>query len=797
MTGYPDAPHGSHVLRAATDGHSQVYQAGGNQIIVDYSVRQSEPPFPGLGLEWASPESVRTPLVAPMSSPLRDRLEVREALLKAIADPATAENGLHVVHGMAGSGKTALSQTVFDEAVVRHGVVGLWVNASDRSSFRSGMLAVAHDRGASQQEVDAAREGRRADADFVWHYLHSSPEPWLLVLDNADDPSVFGHGAWLRSSSRGIVLITTRLRDAAVWRRAARHRLDVLDVSYAVDVLRDLVVSTEDTAKLELLARRVGGHPLALSLAGNYLGRQLLEPVPVDEYLKRLDADPSLLDRGAEPGEQELRRLISSTWQISLDTLTEQGIPEATTLLRLLSCFGAAPLPVGVLSPTGLEDTGLPHAVPPLTGERANVALEGLETHTLVSLIKADGGTERAAVPSVQAHPLLLETVASRIPVDQRALLLESAAALLQRLLSTGSGRYVDPHTLRLFTPHASALLKHAAAHRADAATASALAVVRDLRDQSYVRGDYATTRALADDAAHVTDGQETAEALTDRHERGRVLTALGQFTEAATVHRSTLEARETLLGAEHEDTLDSTHALGISLYGLGRWAEDERFMRRAADGRALVLGTTDPDTIDSRGRLAEAIGQQQRWDEARQLAAENLTVSERALGDDHPHTLLSRIALAWVLAGTGELEESAAHTRTTLEGSERVLGKDHPRTLAARQRLADVLSRLGRWAQALEAAQAVRAVRQQVLGPEHPHTLSIEIVLTRILRSTERIAEAQELAARTLESCVRVLGDDHPDTLACRTEYEAALAASAGTPFARSRVVDQEDGKP
>ncbi|MFG2370559.1 tetratricopeptide repeat protein [Streptomyces sp. NPDC048504] len=795
MRGRPDVPQGDHVLRAVADGRSRVYQAAGNQIIVEYAVQQSEPPAPGAGLGWASPESVRTPLVAPLSSPLRDRLDVRGTLLEEIRDPATAANGLHVVHGMAGSGKTALAQTVFDEALTGCGVVGLWVNASDHSSFRSGMLAVAHDRGAAQQEVDAAREGRRPDADFVWHYLDRSPEPWLLILDNADDASVFRHGAWLRSSSRGIVLITSRLRNAAEWRGAAKHPLDVLDVSYAVDVLRDLSVSTEDLAKLELLARRLGCHPLALSLAGAYLGRQLLEPVSVDEYLKRLDADPSLLDHGAAPGEQELRRLITGTWQISLDALTEQGVPEATTLLRLLSCFAAAPLPVGVLAPTGLDGTGLAHAVPPLTGERANLALERLTTHSLVSVLDASAGAERAAVRSVQAHPILLETVAARIPVDQRALLLESAAGLLRRLLSTDSGHYVDTHTLRLFTPHAAALLAHAAARHTEAATEAALSIVRDLRDQSYVRGDYSTTRALADDAARVTRGQESADATTDQHERGRALAALGHFDEATAVHRATLEAREALLGTDHPDTLDSAHALGISLYGLGHWAEDEQYMRRAADGRARVLGITHPDTIDSRGRLAEAIGQQQRWAEARQLADENLTVSEQALGDDHPHTLLSRLALAWVLAGVGEREEAAIHTRATLEGSERVLGVDHPRTLAARQRLADVLSRLGQWPEALDAAQAVRTVRQRVLGPEHPHTLSIEIVLSRILRGAERAPEARELATRTLEVCVRVLGDDHPDTLSCRAEFEATLEAAGGTLIHRGEV-DQEDGE-
>jgi tetratricopeptide (TPR) repeat protein len=770
-----------------------VYQAAGDQIIVDYSVHQDERPSPGERSVWASPESVRTPLVTPLSSPFRDRIDVREALLRAIRDPATAANGLHIVHGMAGSGKTALAQTVFDEAVTGCGVVGLWVNACDGPSFRSGMLAVAHDRGATQREVDAAREGRRPDADLVWHYLERSPEPWLLVLDNADDPSVFRHGAWLRSSRRGIVLVTTRHRGTAEWRRGVTHPLDVLDLSHAVDVLKDLAASTRDAAKLELLARRLGCHPLALSLAGAYLGRQLLEAVSVDEYLKRLDSDPSLLDRGAAPGEGELRRLITSTWQISLDALHEQGVPESTTLLRLLSCFASAPLPVGVLAPAGIDGTRLPHAVPPLTGDRANLALERLVSQSLVSVLDASAGAGRADVRSVQAHPLLLETVAARMPVDQRTLVLEAAATLLRRLLSTDPGRYVDTHTLRLFTPHASALLGHAAALHAETATESALSVVRDLRDQAFVRGDHPTARALADDAAQVTGDRVSADALTDRHERGRALAALGHFDEAAEAHRATLEARQALLGAEHPHTLDSLHALGLALYGLGRWAEDEQYMRRAAEGRAAVLGHADPDTIDSRGRLAEAIGQQRRWAEARRLAAENLTVSEQALGADHPHTLLSRIALAWVLAGTGEWDAAAVQTRSTLEGSERVLGPDHPRTLAARQRLADVLSHLGRWPEALDAAQSVRAVRQEVLGPEHPHTLSIEIMLSRILRGIGRTEEAGELAARTLTACVRVLGDDHPDTVACRAQSEAAREARPATPGG-SRTIDQED---
>ncbi|KUL46802.1 hypothetical protein [Streptomyces regalis] len=79
-------------------------------------------------------------------------------------------------------------------------------------------------------------------------------------------------------------MITTRHGQAHQWHDATRHRLDTLDIADAVDVLRDLAPDHQDRAVLEELARRLGCHPLALVLAGSYLGHQLLEPVTVDDY---------------------------------------------------------------------------------------------------------------------------------------------------------------------------------------------------------------------------------------------------------------------------------------------------------------------------------------------------------------------------------------------------------------------------------------------------------------------------------------------------------------------------------
>ena len=626
MTDQPQAPAGANVLRSVVEDHGRAFQAMGDQVITEYTVNIAAPSS-GDSLAWPSPESVRTPLTAALGSPLRDRSELQRLLLHAASGALPTTGGVHVVHGMAGCGKTALARTVFDTAVTEYGVVGLWVTASGIASFRSGMLAVAHDRGASQEEVDAARSGRRPAADLVWHYLDRSPEPWLLVIDNADDPAVFQDGVWLRQSRNGTVLITTRHGNAPVWRAARRHRLDVLEVSDAVQVLQDLAGVAEEPDAWAQLAQRLGCYPLALSLAGSFLGRQLLEPVTVDEYLQRLDEDPSVLDLGADPGEQDARRLTATTWQISLDALARQGVPEATTLLRLLACFAPDPLPVGVLAPGRLDAAGLRQADPPLAGARANAALEGLISKSLAALVTTPAEDDLPAVRSVHVQRLLLDTVAARTPPAQQSLLLRCAADVLHQLLATGAEGYVDARTLRLFTPHAIALLRRTATHASHPAD-TALAIVRGLRDQTYDRGDYAAAHTLAQEARRVTTGALTAESLTDRHQFGRALSALGRFQEAANAHDATLRDRAELLGSEHPHTLDSAYELGICLYGLGRWADDEQHMRRAAEGRQRVLGRDHPDTVLAYSCLAEAIGQQERWTEAETLARANLQVS-------------------------------------------------------------------------------------------------------------------------------------------------------------------------
>lgn len=760
-----DRPYSS----ASASASGRVYQAQRDQYVTEHHHHAAAQG------DWMGPvpHSVRVPLTAEPATALRDRVDLRERLMRSVTDGRGGP--AQVLQGMAGCGKTALARHVFTQAVEREGVIGFWVDASSAASLRSFMIGIAADRGASPAELEAAHAGRRPAADLAWDCLSRSVEPWLLVLDNADEPRLLQEGGWLRRSPRGTVLVTTRDTAAEVWRGCDTHPVGVLPLTAAAQVLFDLAPGTGDPEDFERLALRLDRHPLALSLAGNHLRRQLLERWTVSDYLERLPEDPSeLLDQASDPSEEHARARFSTTWQLSLDALDRQNLPETVTLLRLLSCFAAQPatVPLSLLAPARLDTTTLASLDPPLTGARADAALRGLVATSLVSLLDVPGDRGRPPVRGLQAHGLLLDTVAGRMPAEVRDELVRCAAGLLEVAIPDGP----DDQDLRLLAPHAIALLRRSRGPEP-------LPLIRRLRSLYYERGQFTAALDLAVAAQRFSSelfGAEHGEALADAQETGRTQSGLGLFAEAEQTLRAVLTSREALLGADDPLTLDTVHALGIALYGLGRWAEDERLLRRALDGRERVLGSSHPDTLDTLGRLAEAVGELGRWEEARSLARATLERSEAGLGARHPNTVLSRLAHAWAVAGEERWSEAEPLARETALAAGEVFGPEHPRTLAARHLHATVLVRLHRWQEAEELLRHVIAARESMLGPEHSHTLSALTDLATVLSGSGRAEEAVTVAAATLDGYVRTLGRDHPRTERCRVALRTAQEACA-----------------
>ncbi|WP_432012978.1 tetratricopeptide repeat protein [Streptomyces cucumeris] len=712
-------------------GQGRVFQTGGDQYIEEHhhhygtgtgSLLAPQPAGPRPPHGAPVPDSVRVPLVGRPPGILRDRADLMEGLRAAVTGPG---GDVHVLHGLGGCGKTAVAHALFTEAVRDHGRVGLWVNASERISLRAGMLAVAGDRGATTGELAAAAGGQRAAADLVWHYLDHSAQRWLLVLDNADDPTVLEEGGWLRTSPLGTVLVTTRHATSPLWRGAGsvRHPVGVLPEADAAQVLCDLAPDAGTVEAAQKVARRLGCLPLALTLAGSHLSHQLLESWSMDEYDRKLSEDSTaLVDQGAAgTGSGQSRHLVGRTWQLSLDALAGQGLPEATTLLRLLSCWAADPVPLSLLMPVARGEMDFGHLSPPLAADRVEPALRGLLDHSLIGMVEADGRR------CVQAHGVLLDSVAAGVPDDERVPLAEAAGRLLEAALPPEDAASEEARAeLRQLAPHASRLMHGSPSDR------TAQLAVRVV-EQLFTVGDFAValslSMAVVDEAERLLGGEHPV-VLSARHIMGRTQHRMGRYAESETLLREVLRSRERILGVDHPDTLRTCAVLHVPMAILGHVEEAVRLLRRAIAGQRRVLGEDSAETLFSRAWLLEVLpqlGGSDEFDEEAQVVED----CEHALPPGHLTTVMAYHNFAEGLRVLGRYEEAEQAVDRALAERLRLQGPDHPQTLAALNLKARVAHGLGKLEEAIAALQEVIERRERVLGPEHPFVVQNRESLT------------------------------------------------------------------
>jgi NB-ARC domain len=295
-------------------------------------------------------------------------LRGRDGFLAELA-PSAPGRRVRIVHGLGGCGKTRLALEVAYRAQ-QSGLEVWWVSAAEESRLIAGFHALGRRLGVTDAELQHGEA-----ADLIWRALSARRQGWLLVLDNADDPHVLagtercvGDGrGWLRplTSPAGMVLVTSRDGRAASWGPwCGRHALGMLALDQAAQVLADYAGGQPglgSVADAEKLAKRLGGLPLALKIAGSYLAKSAATPAAFadpglprtyQQYLAAIDSgdlDVAFPGPSGELTQEQARELIGRTWDLTLDLLDDRGVPEARKILRLLASFADAPIPYQIL----------------------------------------------------------------------------------------------------------------------------------------------------------------------------------------------------------------------------------------------------------------------------------------------------------------------------------------------------------------------------------------------------------------------------------------------------------------
>jgi hypothetical protein len=537
-----------------------------------------------------------------------------------------SRQGPAVLAGPSGTGKTTVAAALAGHARSLGNQVW-WISAADPVTLSQDLTAVAQQLGGAR-EVQAVARGEADAADRFWRLLDSASPRWLLVFDEADDPRVLAAGdspagvqdlsGWVRSSSSGLALVTSRETDPRMWGAAQLLTIGALPEADAADMLLALAPSAGDEDQARALARRLGRHPLSLRLAGSYLRSRAAQGATFAGYERALGqrGKPHARERHAAAAAE---KLTAHALNFSLDALARRGIPQTRTVLQLASCYASAPIPASLLNPASL--TGLltvPGGTSPAAQDSAAEALHELEdigifepTEGGIALHTAITEAGRASLEGPDPSSARIRHAAIRLLADSTAKLLPDQPQAWPPYLLLG------PHLLSL------------------------LQITADRVDREHLGLLMETT-------------VRTINAF-NQMKASQVTCVLGE--RALTCGAA--------LGNEHRTVLRVRHVMAWAIADRGDLDRAEALYRDVLQIRLRAFGTSDTDVLDSRHELAWIAACRQDWATAEKGYRETLDDSIRLRNPDDPLTMLTRHELAWTIASAKPVRSSRWSSQT------------------------------------------------------------------------------------------------------------------------------------
>ncbi|MFE9746452.1 NB-ARC domain-containing protein, partial [Saccharothrix saharensis] len=552
-----------------------------------------------------------------------------------------------VVSGLGGVGKSQLAAwhawQVWSDA---HVDVAVWLSALGRDAVVTAYAEAAR-RVLVEDDPLIAERPREQAAESFREWLAGTTRRWLVVLDDVQDPADV-RGLVPPPGAGGQVIVTSRLRDAAL--AAGRHliELDVFTEAEALDYLAGALGDRGDAdrAQFEGLARDLGWLPLALGQAVAFIVDQ---PMLTVAAYRELFADRRRTLAELTPAEGALpehQATIAATWSLSIDRADRAGGRGlASKTLRIASVLDANGAPLAVFTSRPVLRHLRRAAWRRVRVEAVLDALTRLHRFNLITLTPAaaDDRTHHRT-GAVRVH------------------------ALVQRSVRDD--------------------LRPRGVSRTARAAAAAMTAVwpRDRRDADLE----AVLRANAIALASVTDPATWSWKVYDLlklvgESLGTAGSPVAAFEHLSRVREWAVEG----LGRLHPKTLaiQSRRAAwrGDSGDAAGAVADFEQLVR---DMRR-VWGRNNKRTLIARRELA-------RWraidgDPATAVTAlEAITAAmTRRLGTDHAETLVTRSNLAYWRGSIGDPAGAAAEFAALSADCERLFGANHFDSLITRRELA------------------------------------------------------------------------------------------------------------
>ena len=619
----------------------------------------------------------------------------------------------------------------------------------------------------------------------VKSWLACKGQRWLLIIDNADDPSI-DYSNYMPSGNDGDVLLTTRNPEWAIHHTVGSETLHALALEFALLLLLKASALQKNeweenrnaaTVVIEIL----GSHTLAIIQAGAYVRQKLCS---LDEYplifhkLKKSVLQFHSTANIATYGN------VYKTFEVSAEYLENSGLPQnsdALNLLHILAFMHNSGISEAMFSraadyATKIQDLGDPEGPTNLSvchisrlpeymqqgwssnlqdRQRWREARAILESLSLIAVRKTDESVE------LSLHPLVHDWAKERQDCQVQCTAWQSAATTLAMSCEGQDA----------FTPFFFYLQSHirvCVSHDVQKFTSdiSATEAAQVLIQLAYV------LYRVRDDRSLISLVQETCLRLEDRddvhlaiREEVTILRAWaarmrGKPEEALHVLRKLVEDQTQRLSENHPARLNSEHDLACAYRDNGRVNEALELLEHVVKVREK-LAEDHPDRLVSQHELASAYIANGQTDKAIKLFEYVVKVKEM-VAEDHPERLISQHELASAYIANGQTDKAIKLFEHVVKVQEN-LAEDTPSRLLSEHGLAQAYRANGQINAAIKLYEHVVKIEREKLAEDDPSRIVSERALAEAYEANGQIDDAIELYEHVVEVERQKLAEDHP----------------------------------
>lgn len=499
-----------------------------------------------------------------------------------------------------------------------------------------------------QQIAEHCKAGTSVDSAI--RYFRALETPWLLILDNADDPS-FNLGAFIPISKYSNVIITSRNEQVRAHASSgAILHLPDLEPKDAVTLLlrqADLVESAETCAIALGIVQELGYLALAVSAAGSYIAQWCALPDYIALFKKhRRD----MLGPQSHQRSEDYNRSVRAIWDLTFAKLNEP----CRQLVQVCSFLHYTSISEDIFS----RAAKLGAEIELLEGEEhprqdLHRGMKGyirdFFAHFLDDSGLWDGYFFRETLSELQKH------------------------SLIQYNRDT---RTISFHPLI----HACAFDSHSS-DTVDELRLVAMEIVCRSMPVTISAQDHAFRRFLFVHAKHLLSSYGEKEFSSDLTyftslRLADIIEENGDYNSAVKLRLCCFKICRNVFGVSEDrpEILTSMQNLALTYGSQGRFEDAEKLGASVLATRQRVLGEEHPDTLSSMNDLAWTFKLLGRFEEAEKLGTTELAISLRVLGEEHPGTLASMSQLASTKASLGRFKDAERLDASVLECSTSII---------------------------------------------------------------------------------------------------------------------------